>query len=739
MGVLRPRLVPGHSCRRLARASRCSLVVDGEAYFRALAHSLAAARRQILFAGWDMDPRVKLWRGDDPGPPPPPGPPWARDRPLPPELGPLLDELVRRRRQLRAYVLAWDFGTVFAVKRSFVPVYHFDWDSHRRVLVRLDGEHPFGSSLHVKSAVIDDRVAYVGGIDLSRYRWDRHGHPAVEPLRVDPDGNPYRPWHDLMWCVDGDAAAAVADELRTRWQGATRRALAPPDAGGAPWPVTVPVDLHDVEVGIVRTVPAWEGRPDVREVEALYLESIARARRTVYLENQYLTSARVADALARRLREPDGPDVVIVSSLRSSGYLEHASMDVLRSRFIETLRRADAERSSAAAARGAPEGSRLSVLYPVTGTGEFVKVHAKHAVFDDDFVQLGSSNLAGRSMGLDVELDLALEAIGPWEDQVRAFLPGHRDGLLAEHLGCTRDDVAAARAEHGGSLRAAVEALRARGPGHDGHELRPMPVEHDGPVLPLPPELADPEHTVDLAYMASRLVPDGRARSALAAAVRGTAGLLLIGALELAWKGVPAHFQADATGVDAAIEHLARATVVAPVEIAALLTALVLSSVVPFPSGALVVLAGFAFGGLTGAAVSTVGLTLGCVLGWATGRLLGRRFVHAMPFARVNAVSRRLAQPGVAPVAELRLLPRHTFSEVNLVAGASGKSLRDLLPGTIVGIAPGTLVLAGVGHLVATAIRAPNPLNLGVATVAVTLITAVLLWLWRRQDLLPAR
>ena len=61
--------------------------------------------------------------------------------------------------------------------------------------------------------------------------------------------------------------------------------------------------MTDVDVVIARTEPAYAGRPEVREVEALYLDSIAAAQRHIYIESQYFTSRRIAAALGDRLQE----------------------------------------------------------------------------------------------------------------------------------------------------------------------------------------------------------------------------------------------------------------------------------------------------------------------------------------------------------------------------------------------------------------------------------------------------
>ena len=51
---------------------------------------------------------------------------------------------------------------------------------------------------------------------------------------------------------------------------------------------------------------------EVREIEALYLAAIRARERTLYIESQYLASRTIAEAIAARLREPDGPEIVLV-------------------------------------------------------------------------------------------------------------------------------------------------------------------------------------------------------------------------------------------------------------------------------------------------------------------------------------------------------------------------------------------------------------------------------------------
>src|SRR3546814_16180028 len=72
---------------------------------------------------------------------------------------------------------------------------------------------------------------------------------------------------------------------------------APPRTGTA-WPACIEADFHGCTVGIARTQPAFQGLPEIREVEALFDTMIAAAERTIYIENQFVTSARIARRIA---------------------------------------------------------------------------------------------------------------------------------------------------------------------------------------------------------------------------------------------------------------------------------------------------------------------------------------------------------------------------------------------------------------------------------------------------------
>ncbi|MGD8541314.1 MAG: hypothetical protein PVI39_03425, partial [Desulfobacteraceae bacterium] len=192
-------LKPGVNCWRVEKADRVAVIVDAADYFAAFAESCRAAQRQILILGWDFDRHERLHRDD-------------RERELPDRLGAFLAALVKHRRGLKVYLLSWDFNMIYAAERELLPALRLQ--APPRLHFRLDGEHPSGASHHQKVVVIDDRLAFVGGIDLSRWRWDTSRHTPRDPRRTDPNGKPYPPFHDLMMVVAGPAAARLGELAR---------------------------------------------------------------------------------------------------------------------------------------------------------------------------------------------------------------------------------------------------------------------------------------------------------------------------------------------------------------------------------------------------------------------------------------------------------------------------------------------------------------------------------------------
>jgi phospholipase D1/2 len=429
-----PILAPGDTCWVTAQAERAAVVVDAAAYFSAVKTAILQARHSVFLIGWDFDTRIVL-EPDDPAPD------------VPNTLGAFLGYVVRRRPELQMYLLRWDLAFLRMPFRGTTPLFVLDWMTSRRLHFRLDGHHPPEACHHQKIVVIDDVLAVCGGIDMTADRWDTPRHLDGDPNRVRPNGEPYGPWHDATMVVQGEIARRLGELARERWFKATgnRIDLCPPLA--PLWPEQLDVDFHDLPVAISRTVPEYDGSPAVREIESLYVAAIAAASRTIYIETQYFSSSRITRALETRLAEETGPEIVIVNPYSAAGWLEEAAMGSARAMFLAQLRKADMH-------------DRFRFYTPVTEHGRDIYVHAKVMIIDDVLLRVGSSNLNNRSMGLDSECDLAIEARGEGDASTRKSITGIRNRLVAEHLGIPPDVLSDAIAASQERLTRAIDMLR---------------------------------------------------------------------------------------------------------------------------------------------------------------------------------------------------------------------------------------------------------------------------------------
>ena len=320
----------------------------------------------------------------------------------------------------------------------------------RGVRFGFDDHHPIGGCHHQKVVVVDDQLAFCGGIDLTGHRWDTSAHRPEEPARKTPLGEAYGPYHEVQAMVMGPAAASLGALARDRWRALGDDRM--PSVNSIPtedlWPSDITPDLTDVDVAIARTMPATESRPAIRECEALFLDSIAQAKKTIYIENQYFTNDKLAGALAARLTEPDGPEVIVISPKECHGWLEKTTMGTFRDSAFRQLLAADTHK-------------RLRLVYPAASRSRDMPtfIHSKVMIVDDVLARIGSANFSHRSMGMDTECDLAVDAGG--DPEARAGILRVRDRLLAEHLGLSVDDVAR-EIERLGSIGAFIDTRQTR-------------------------------------------------------------------------------------------------------------------------------------------------------------------------------------------------------------------------------------------------------------------------------------
>ncbi|MEQ8773391.1 MAG: phospholipase D-like domain-containing protein, partial [Erythrobacter sp.] len=400
-----PILVEGETCWRKVGANRVSFIVDAAGYFAAAKQAILEAESCVYLIGWEFDLDIRLR-------------PDLDDPRIPDRLRQFLEYAVEQRPDLEIFILQWGGAMLFNIARQLGSWLSLKASANSRIHFRLDSEHPAGACHHQKIVVIDDRLAFCGGIDMTSGRWDTCDHSAQDARRGDTGEEPM-PWHDMTLAIDGEAALALGELARRRWKIATGHDLPVPEHVGGIWPESLETDLSDATAGIALSSPEYGGEPAIDQIEKLWCRAIASAKRCIYIENQFLSSGLIGEALKKRLEEPDGPEIVILLPRTAETWLESEAMDTRRTLIVEDLRRADRD-------------GRLGIYHPANREGRAIYVHAKLLVIDDEFVRVGSSNMASRSFACDSECDLAFEAAD--QPGLRAVLAALRTRLLAEHL-----------------------------------------------------------------------------------------------------------------------------------------------------------------------------------------------------------------------------------------------------------------------------------------------------------------
>ena len=676
---------PGENCWQLAAVDQAAFLIDGEAYYRAVAEAFEQAQSSIYLLGWDVDSRVRL----------------RRDSEEKETFGQLLNRLARGNPRLQIYVLEWDFALFYSLEREFWSQLSFGWMTHERVHFELDNTHPAGASHHQKIVVVDDRLAFVGGFDLASFRWDTPEHLPTHPQRCD-NGENYGPVHDVQLLVTGEAAQSLAELARWRWERATGECLLAPDRPAEDiWPDSVEADFSQQQVALLRTLPAYAGDPEVREIEQFYLQAIAQAKQFLYLENQYLTSHRISSALEKSLSQAEGPEIVLVLPQHCPGWLEEETMGVLQKRLHLRLQNAD-------------QHQRLLICYPDRAGLEkdVIIVHSKLLVADDQLLTVGSANLSNRSMSFDSECNLALAADG--SAQRADIIAGLRNKLLAEHLDCTQQQVAEKLRETG-SLLSTIQHL-----GSDERSLKELPLDGDPAEWQyLPGDLvADPEKPIGLNQLLDYFgiaVEDKQEEKThwrkgwlfLLAVIAA----LLLGAL---WRWSPLNEWLNVENLLVVADYVRESSLTVPIVLGIYL----LCSCLMFPINLLILATALSFGSVSGFFLALGGSLLGGLASYLLGRLLGRDAVQKLSGKKINRLSRKLARRGWLTVALIRVVPIAPFTIVNMFAGASHISMRSFLVGTAIGMCPGILAILIFGEGLERALMDPQWQTLSLAILA---------------------
>ncbi|WP_214408083.1 phospholipase D family protein [Pseudonocardia lacus] len=347
-------------------------------------------------------------------------------------------------------------------------------------------------------------VAFAGGIDLCHGRRDDADHggdPQSAQLAAEYGDTP--PWHDVQLELRGPVVGALDLVFRERWTDPRSLDTDNPlswledrlrrvDLSADPLPERPPDPpaTGTCHVQVLRTYPAIRPRTPYaprgeRSVARGFAKALRRARRLVYIEDQYMWSPHIARLLADALRRSPQLHVVVVLPRHPDvdGRLALPPNEVGRVEAIETVQRV--------------AGDRVHVFDVENRDGTPVYVHAKVAVVDDVWACVGSANLNRRSWSHDSELSCAVldadrdhrEPTDPagLGDGARVFARDLRLTLLREHLDLPHDadpDLDTDLLDPDDTVRAVRASAEALDSWHDGGRRGPRPAGRLRPHRP---------------------------------------------------------------------------------------------------------------------------------------------------------------------------------------------------------------------------------------------------------------
>lgn len=661
--------------------------------------------------GWDIDSRLALVPGLEGCP----------------SLAELLKDLVRERPQLQIYLLLWDFSSIYLFGREAFQTIKLGMGTDSRIHFHFDDQHPISASHHQKVVVLDDTLAYCGGIDLTGNRWDTASHLPDDPLRVNPAGESYAPFHDVQVAVTGAPAAWLGKLCRERWRRATGTRLPRPPRRRGQHVFDLGADsLRQATVGISRTLPSFKGQPEVREVERLFGDLIDSAKQSIYIENQYFTSSLVCRKLSESLQRPDGPEIVMVLPKLQDSWLAKVTMGLLSMRCILNLSASD-------------HHGRFKAYYPEDARlpeGKYINVHSKVMIVDGLYARVGSANMNNRSMGLDTECDITVDGTNRPDIQagVQRFL--HR--LLADHTGRSVDEVATILMSHG-SLRDAIAALGVGSSQTLEEYLYPEKISSvEALVGDL--EVVDMDQAVKLEKTLDEFVySDGR----LKLPERVPIGYFLTFVLSLTLAGVLA-IAPDLTEFRNVVEGLLGFTPADSLEAGiVVILAFVVGGLAFIPFNLMVVATATALPAGKAFVFAMLGGMASAFVGYALGRLLGG--IRGWPglkriFASYSRIIGETAQrQSTMSMFLVRFFPFAPFSLMNIIAGVMQLRPRPYAIGTLLGLLPGTLSLVLFQRTLLGVIREPNIGSFVIFVVVTLIVTQVFSFLSRRFGSRPER
>jgi phosphatidylserine/phosphatidylglycerophosphate/cardiolipin synthase-like enzyme len=446
------------------RGNAVQIFIDGQEMMAALYADLCAAEKEIYIAGLELLPLLLL----------------RRDMPDHSDaLANVLGWLGRKNPTIKIRILLFEPSQTQSLKQksaqevkkaleATIPQSCLQVQLDRTVTgtpflkhVPIIGPTYSGTSgaAHQKVIVIDGKVGYCGGLDLTFGRWDTKDHSAVERTRdKDEKGGVCIPWHDVHARIVGPAVWDLQLNFLQRWF----HASADDSKVIKEW------ELKQNKPGLYRSTKGDDGPCDVqvtrtwkqakgiqcqcqkcdykgKEIDAfsikqMYLSIFGKANNFIYVENQYaFQNEEVTNALLNQLKSKPALKVIIVLPLQPDLMTQGEKAAVWAAKILpipiilpslwtfEGIPDLKSLNSNLKKIRDASGGraktfclvANPAVSFSVDGAtrertdhgvyGVDIYVHAKICIVDDRWMTLGSANLDDWGLEASSEMNVLID------------------------------------------------------------------------------------------------------------------------------------------------------------------------------------------------------------------------------------------------------------------------------------------------------------------------------------------
>jgi uncharacterized membrane protein YdjX (TVP38/TMEM64 family) len=471
-----------------------------------------------------------------------------------------------------------------------------------------------------------------------------------------------------------------------------------------------------VSVAVSETLAQWEDVAQTEHIEALYIDMINRAERFIYMENQFFAHEGIAQALNSRLQEKPDLRVLMVSCFDPRGIMERKALWNGRVCYRDRIE-----------ANGVKDRVTLaSVVSRANGVEKPVRIHSKLMVVDDAYLRIGSSNINNRSMYMDSECDVVIEA---QDEQTRAAIRHIRNDLIREHTGRELEDI-----QHmidSGAMPAEFLNYMT----HSRQHLRKINDEiyrHER-FSHIAKRVADP---------CKPLIPLGISMAlSKAHIVRLLLVIMAVAAFGLAWKYTPLAAYATPEKVVPVLEQVRNT----PWAVPAAMAIYTIGTLLFFPHMVMTATIVLVFTPFQAFSIAMIGSLFSGAIGFWVGQKLGLRSMRALVGNAAEKISGYARKGGLAGITLLRLLPVAPYTAVNLALGMLEIPFWMFMAGTFLGTLPGTTIAALLGHSALEVWQNPTQENMtlllgGLAAWLGIVVASHLAgrW-WRKRHLMTAK